>query len=493
MKPVRLKLFFSSLYWKISSIFLLILGVLAVFYILIAVHTAEMYYQEVGQQLNASAASHVVDEIVPFLNGRVNNQAMETIFHNVMVTNPSLEVYLLDSLGNILLYYAPNKTVRLKKVSLPPIDEFLAHHGKTFVLGDDPKKPGVQKGFSVARIDNNGRTDGYLYIILGGEEFESTTSAIFGSYILRLSAQTMGITLIATAAIGLLAFGYLTRNLRAIMRVLETFKSGRMDVRMSSTTGDELGQLAKAFNDMADTIQSQVEQISSVDALRRELVANVSHDLRTPLSSIHGYLETILMKEGALNSDEKHKYLTMALQNTERLEKLVEELFELSKLEAKQTLPQLEPFSIAELVQDAVQKYNVLAARSGITITAELPENLPLIYADIAMIDRVIQNLVDNAIKFTPKEGQVAIELSQIEAASVDVHIRDNGRGIPADELPVIFDRYYRSTRRNEGMGLGLAIVKKILEVHGIDINVKSRLNEGTVFSFQLPVYRKVS
>lgn len=493
MKNVRLKLFFSSLYWKISSVFLFILGILAVFYILIAVHTAEMYFQEVSQRLNSSAASHVVDEIVPFLNGQVNNQAMEKVFHNVMVTNPSLEVYLLDSLGNILLYYAPNKTVRLNKVSLTPIFDFIDHNGQKFVLGDDPKKPGIQKAFSAASITNNGHTDGYLYIILGGEEFESTTSAIFGSYILRLSAQTMGITLIAAAVIGLFAFGYLTRNLRTVMRNLDAFKSGKLDVRMSPMKSDELSQVAQAFNDMAGTIQRQMEEISNADALRRELVANVSHDLRTPLSGIHGYLETILMKDEELSADKRKKYIALTLQNTERLEKLVEELFELSKLEAKQTLPKMEPFSIAELVQDAIQKYNVLAVRSGIAINAKLPENLPLIYADIAMIDRVIQNLVDNAIKFTPEGGRVSIELSQIEGTTIDLKISDTGRGIPADELSVVFDRYYRSSHRSEGMGLGLAIVKKILEVHGIDISVESEVDKGTIFSFQLPIYRKAS
>ncbi len=243
---------------------------------------------------------------------------------------------------------------------------------------------------------------------------------------------------------------------------------------------------------MADTIVKNLEEIKTMDSLRRELVANVSHDLRTPLSTIHGYIETLMIKAESLTNEEREQYLKTVLTSTDRLRTLVEELFELSKLEAKQTKPNPEPFSISELVQDIGQKYLIIAEKKGITFQCVFPKDLPMIVADIALIDRVIQNLVDNAIKFTPAGGVVRIELHRLTNA-VDVKISDTGAGILPEDIPHIFDRYNKGSQKNifqnDGAGLGLAIVKKILEVHQLTIDVNSKVNEGTAFSFKLPVY----
>ena len=179
--------------------------------------------------------------------------------------------------------------------------------------------------------------------------------------------------------------------------------------------------------------------------------------------------------------------------STERLKNLVAELFELSKLEARETKPKPEPFSFAELVQDIQQKNIFIAQKKNIELSVDFPFDLPLVYADIGMMEKVIQNLLDNAIKFTSENGKVQIKLSQ-QNDEILVDIQDNGQGINKDELPHIFDRYQRNQRSaknlNEGIGLGLAIVKRIMEVHNMQIDVKSVQNKGTVFSFKIPVYK---
>jgi signal transduction histidine kinase len=179
--------------------------------------------------------------------------------------------------------------------------------------------------------------------------------------------------------------------------------------------------------------------------------------------------------------------------STERLKNLVAELFELSKLEARETKPNPEPFSLAELVQDIQQKNTLIANEKNIKLEVKFPYDLPMVYADIGMMEKVIQNLLDNAIKFTSENGNVLVKLTP-DSNEIFVEIQDTGQGIRREDLQHIFDRYQRNQRsgqkENEGLGLGLAIVKRIMEVHEMEIDVDSIPNKGTVFSFKIPVYK---
>ena len=267
------------------------------------------------------------------------------------------------------------------------------------------------------------------------------------------------------------------------------FAHGDHGSRATMESDDEIGQLAEAFNQMADTIVANMEELRRIDDLRRELVANVSHDLRSPLASIQGYLETIIIKEKDLSPEERQKYLQIILNNTTMLSRLVGELFELSKLEAKQIKPKFEAFSIADLTQDVVMKFRPLADDSRIQIEAVLPESLPLVVADIALVERALSNLIDNALRYTQENGAVKVELKQ-QGDRVGVIVSDTGKGIPEDELPHIFERFYRieksRSRGYSGAGLGLAIAEKILEIHDSQIQVRSVVDRGTTFSFFL-------
>ena len=178
-----------------------------------------------------------------------------------------------------------------------------------------------------------------------------------------------------------------------------------------------------------------------MDNLRRELVANVSHDLRTPLAAIHGYTETILMKSDTMEKKERKEHLQTRLTSTERLKKLVEELFELSKLEARETKPNLEAFQLSELAHDIRQKKLILAESKNITLTLDTLHDLPLVKADIGMIEKVFQNLIDNALKFTPNDGTIMIRLTD-ETDNIKVSISDSGIGISKDQIPHIYDRF---------------------------------------------------
>ena len=178
------------------------------------------------------------------------------------------------------------------------------------------------------------------------------------------------------------------------------------------------------------------------------------------------------------------------MKGSDRLQTLVNDLFELSKLEAGKIELRLEPMSLGELVHDVVTKFRLSASEKGININTVLAEDLPIVEVDVQKIERVLQNLIDNAVKFCDKGDQINIQLDARNTDKVKVRIEDTGAGIPSDELPHIFDRYFKSERsaQSGGTGLGLAIVKRIVELHGSDINVTSQLGQGTVFTFDLPV-----
>jgi signal transduction histidine kinase len=489
----RKKMFFSSLFWKISAIFLVTLLVLSIVYLYIAVYTAEMYFQETGQKLNAEVAPHIADENQCFINGEANEEALKHVFHSIMVINPSIEVYLLNTEGKILTYFAPNKIIKLDYVPLDPIKEFIVVGASSFVMGVDPKNETAMKGFSAAEVYEDSTLMGYIYVILGGEEYESAAQFVFGSYMLRLGVRSMGITLVAAALISLIALAFITRNLRKIIYVIRRFQDGDLGARVKLKGRGELGEFADSFNEMADTIVGNIEEMKTMDNLRRELVANVSHDLRTPLATIQGYIETILIKADSLSEENKKNYMQTIFGSTERLKKLVEELFELSKLEARETVSKPEPFPITELVQDVQQKNLIIAEPKKIKLSLDFPYDLPPVYADIGMMEKVLQNLLDNALKFTPENGNITISLAS-QKDDVLVTVKDTGPGISQKDLPHIFDRYQKAERTNlkdnEGLGLGLAIVKKILEVHNISISVESNEGKGTAFSFKVPIYK---
>ncbi len=493
MKNKKIK-FFKSLKWKITALFLLLMFLLSVIYLYISVTTAEKYFQETSQKLNIELAKHISDEAQCFIDGNVNQDVLKNIFHNVMVINPSIEVYLLDTTGTILTYFALDKKIKLKKIPLEPINSFIKEKGENFILGQDPRNKDREKAFSAAKVFEGEKFMGYIYVILGGEEYDNATELVFGSYILKLGLRSMIITLLAAIIISIISIRFIMRNLNKIITATQNFKNGDLNSRIKINSEDELGLLANSFNEMAEKIVQNIAEIKTMDNLRRDLVANVSHDLRTPLATIQGYIETIMIKSASISNEERNKHMKTILDSTERLKKLVEELFELSKLEAKEKVPKPEAFSIAELVQDIKQKNEVIASKKNINLTINFDEELPFVYADIGMMERIIQNLLDNAIKFTQENGKISIDLKK-KTESVEIKITDSGRGIASSDLPNIFDRFNRKERieknTNKGLGLGLAIVKKMLEVHNLEISVESKLEKGTSFIFEIPSCKK--
>lgn len=463
------------------------------FYLVLS-YSAGKYQQEVAQKLNAGLAQHIVDEEAWLAGEKVNHKALEKLFHNLMVINPTIEVYLLNREGRILDYAAPQGKVKRLSVDVVPIKQYLAGNITYPFTGDDPRSLQRHKVFSVAEIRGKQGLAGYVYVILGGELFDGINDRVKDSYILKFAMFMLIAALLVALLAGLGSFSYVTRRLRKLTGIMQNFSHpDSSDARFAVVAGskDEINLLGASFNEMADRIDQQVESLKQNDAQRRELIANVSHDLRTPLTSLHGYLETLLLKDDSLSTDEKRQYLEIANARSKQLNELIGELFELAKLDSCTTLMNVEAFSLAELVQDVVQKFQLQAEKRGVHLRTQFGADLPNAYGDIGLMQRVLDNLIENALRHTPEGGQVSITLDA-NPDRLTVKVADNGCGIPPSELPHIFDRFYRMEKNRENAehaGLGLAIAKRILDLHGSDIRADSVLQHGTTFEFYVPAY----
>jgi signal transduction histidine kinase len=304
----------------------------------------------------------------------------------------------------------------------------------------------------------------------------------------------MAAVVLVALAVGLLVFGLLTRRLSLLTERVQRFTESGFEaadaVAWTSAGDDEIDRLGKACAAMSEKIGDQFESLKENDRLRRELISNVSHDLRTPLASIQGYVETLLIKDASLSADERRRYLATTRKHTQHLGRLIGDLFELSKLEAASVEPQFERFSLAELLQDVVQEFELEAREKEIDIRFGTAGRDTSVYADIGLIQRVLENLLRNALKFTPRGGRISVSMDP-QPDSVAVTVADTGCGIADEDLPQIFDRFYRTHRSqaagSNSSGLGLAIVKRILDLHGSRITVSSEIDRGTRFVFDLP------
>ena len=459
-----------------------------------AVWSTPMFLQELNQKLNLGLAKNIVTEKALLVNHHVNQEALQSVFMGLMVVNPLIEVYLVDTDGKLLAYSAPPGVVKRDHIDLAPIKAFLSADRHLPVLGNDPRDVRRNKVFSAAEIRDNNKLQGYLYVVLGGQAYDSVVDMLQSSYMLRLWTGAIIVSLLIAGFAGFVLFRHITKRVQTLAQSMEQFKhsdfqqSVALPARFDGRPGDEIDQLGITFREMSERIIQQVKQLQHNDTSRRELVANVSHDLRTPLASLQGYLETLALKDSQLSDDEKKHYINIAYQHSERLRKLISELFELSTLENQGARLHFEPFSMSELIQDVSQKFQLEAQGKNLQLSTHIPAQPAFVSADIGLIQRVLENLIENAIKYTPPGGQIGISLMHGQH-TVATSISDTGHGIPESDLPHIFERFYRvdKHRDEDGTGLGLAIAKRIMQLHNSSIDVATRPNAGTTFSFQLP------
>jgi two-component system, OmpR family, sensor kinase len=488
---------FRTLYAKLSLGLLVLLVAVGAVYTMITLAITDTYIRQLNQEINRDLAHNIVADRNLVEEGRLNEEALKDTFNLYMSINPSIEIYLLDNAGRILSYSAAPEKIKRKSVSLAPIKAFLRMEDPYPLLGDDPRSHDRQKAFSVTDIPGKTSPEGYLYVVLRGEQYDSAETVVRTSYLLRMSGWAMAASLGFGLLAGLIVFHLLTGRLRRLTEHMETFTKQTIKQDLENVAppprADEVEVLSFTFDQMAARIQQQIELLQEEDALRRRLVAQVSHDLRTPLASLQGYLESLQIKKDNLSEEERDEFLRIALRQSKRLGRMLAELFELASLEAQESQPQPEPFALPELIYDAIEKHRLKAESEGVSLCLSLSPNTPFAYGDIGMTERVLDNLLDNAIQHTPTKGTITVTIST-EDESVTVSISDSGPGIMADQLAHIFDPFYRGAsaeKSTQHAGLGLAIAKRIMDMQNGEISAANvAAGPGSVFSFQLPLHR---
>lgn len=482
--------FLQSFPARLGAMFLLLVAVAAAGTVLITLRAFELRQIEIDQRLHADVAASMASEIEPLLTG--GDGEVGSAMHYMMVMNPSVEIYLLADDGRILDYFAAEgPEVRLDRVSVEPIEAFIEGTGSLPILGDNPRQPGRRHHFSASRIDlGRSAETGYLYVILHSIGYDEAAMGLQRRYLLRALRTSLLITLPLVGALGLIVFFFAARPLRTLTDTVRAFGSGQYDRRSDIDRRDEIGALARDFNAMADTIVSNVRRLEAADRERRELVANISHDLRNPLATIQGYLETLWQRDSRMTSEERASYYEILLSTARSLPRLVDDLFELSKLEAPETPPPMEPFSLSELVQDVAVTWRRRAADRGIELSTPHPDDLYLVYGNVGLVERALTNLVRNAVTHTPSGGSISVSVHGGNR-SIRVEVRDTGPGIAPADRERVFERFYigdaSRSKAKDGSGLGLAICKRIVELHGGEVGVDSEEGGGSTFYFELP------
>lgn len=480
-----------SLFAKLAIGLTVLLFAIGLLYMAINTLATKQYVARLNQDLHRSLAKNLVADKNLVQQGQLNEEALKQAFSQYMVVNPSIEIYLLDLQGKLLSYSVDPQSVMRDHVNLAPIKAFLTGT-KKYPRGDDPRSHDKQKAFSVTQVPSNQAPEGYLYVVLRGEQYEAFESMAFADFWTRAGWWSMVVSLGLGLLVGLAIFYWLTKRLRRVSFQMESFNDSNFTQTMPIKQGDstdEIDQIEQIFSNMAQRIQGQLLTLTTKDKQRRELVAQVSHDLRTPLASMLGYLESLRLKGQQTTPDEQEKYLDIVQKQGHRLRDMIDRLFELSSLEAKEIKPMIEPFIPLELVYDLQQKHYLRAKEADLNLQVLAAQSNVFALGDVALFERVLDNIIINAFAHATPKSTIDIGVQHHEE-QVIVTIHNRGQAISEDQRVSIFEPFFRAKQTSGSLrhaGLGLAIAKRLIQgMHGsIDFeNVKG----GVTFIVKLPI-----
>lgn len=380
------------------------------------------------------------------------------------------EIWVVDRNGNIIVDSSDKKTGDI----IPNFNP-TATGNKSYMTGSYFGTYAYPVLSVSAPITGNYRTYGYVVIHLPMEKVQESANSI-----LNIVYITSLIVFLLSLLILILFQRIVYRPLKKITEGAKQYADGNLAYRVKVTSKDEMGYLANTMNYMSD-------ELNKSEDYQRRFIANISHDFRSPLTSIKGYLEAIL--DGTIPPEMHEKYLRRVIGETERLTKLTSSMLTLNVLDTKGCLTRTN-FDINRVIRDTAASFEGQCEKKNITLDLTFTDDTEMVYADLGKIQQVLYNLIDNAIKFSHHDSHIFIQSSG-EREKVFVSVKDTGVGIAKKDLKKVFDRFYKSDssrgKDKSGTGLGLAIVKDIIQAHEENIDVISTEGVGTEFIFSLP------
>jgi signal transduction histidine kinase len=428
------------LFRRIYAVVFLLIALLGVIFVAITYIATTNFYEASTQMLNKDVAAHIARFTSPFGREGIDKDKADSVFYHAMVISPSAEVYFLDTSGRVIYFHGDTSEIKDFQVPLTPLRRYLSSEGRRHITGVDPRDPGRLKIFSAAPVESPEGLLGYIYVILGSRQYRSVTQMLYNSRVTPVVLFTVVIIVVVSLLFTAL---YLRR------------------VRMR-------------FDEMVAAMGRRFRE--------GDFMVNLSHDLRTPLAIARGYAETIVLKKGELSPEEELGYNELVVGQLRQVEKMVGQLFELAKMESRNFETKREPFVFSEMVGEVLR-----ATGAGERTEQHGMEDGSWVEADIGLMERVVQNLLVNAISYSTENGRICLRLRR-EADELVLRMANEGVALPADLLEWI---NARGDGRPERPAIGLTIVKRILSIHGYLFGAE--VHDGmNVFTIRMPVFKMV-
>lgn len=476
-------LWYRSLYWRIAFGFIALLASLLLAQGLLFFWLTDRFVSSSPARTPAQVAEIIADDI-----------ATELTQHPAA----SIETYIGTSFRRyqpFLVVLADGRRASNRPAMLPPgfdrgVQERLRR--STLGMGTESfgRRGGPRSAAEYAAVVVNGEQKGLVAV-------PTNPPPVF--VLLRELGPTLtwfGLGLLGVGAtiMALVIFRPAHNRLRSLEQAARALGEGRTEVRAGERGGDEVSSLARTFNRMAADLDSRAKALAASDRARRQLLADVSHELMTPLSAIRGYVETLSMPELTLDEATRRRYLGIVEQETHKLEAISGDLLDLARLEGGGETLNMEAVPVLDLFNRVADRHEPTIREHGITLDTEIAPETPPVWGDAARLEQALQNVAANAIRHTPRGGRVTLRAEGSDDG-VRITVHDTGPGIPPEHLPRVFDRFYKvdasraGTAVPSGSGLGLSIVRAIIEKHGGTVTASNVPDGGALFELLLPVH----
>ena len=487
----------SGLARRLTAALAVLLLVFGLFVALLVRQLGLQQEQQSVQRLSYHLARHIVGHWPAMSSAAdADRAAREELLRMLMTVNPAVQVYRLDAEGVVEHYIGEPGMVRAPRVDLAPVRAFLA--GAPLPLrGSDPMG-GPPRVFSAAMFPpqpGQARPPGYLYIVLDGAA-QSGLSQPFDNRAWWLGAMGALVAAgVVTWILGSMIMRRMTLPLHRLSLRLQAFQLGASSPPLAAgvqrPAGDEVTAIAASFDELAARIEAQLHEREAQAAAHREVIANVAHDLRTPLTALHGHLEALRTPGVAGDAVQRRLMVDAALSQSDKVRRLSRQLFELATLQSTDDLPHRERFRLDELVADTVQKFHPGVPRPAVALAAAPPGPIVL-EGDLHLIERALSNLIDNAVRHATTDEPVCVSIS-CDDHKVQVRVQDRGPGLPAElarRLGIGVPVREPPLRRADGGlgGLGLAIAQRIAVLHGGGLQLLHSGGPGTLLALVLPL-----
>ncbi|MCL1078689.1 sensor histidine kinase [Parashewanella spongiae] len=479
-----MKSLFSRLWLSVTFAVLLLLATLWQW----LEYSQQYTQQRVQQSLHSELAEHMADINPMLASGVTADSALKEAFHDLMLLGPSFEIYTLDTAGKVIAYDAKEEKIQTQTVNLLKINDFL-NKERLPILGTDPRGINHEKIFSVAKlIDPEGKHTGFLYVIIGGEQLDSWQTIVNENQAPTKFGVAIFFSILSAITIFTLFLKYFTKPLARLATDLSNIDVSNLTNGLALPIryrgSREVNQLSRDINILLEKLSDQHQALTKIQKSKHDFLLHLSHDLKTPLTSLLGYQETWLHTP---ESERESKWIEVAYRSGEKLKQLLTQLLELAALENGKITPSLETVSLNALLSDLEQSFAPQAKTRKVKLAFKQTSD-SIISTDVGLMRRILSNLIDNAIRHTPSGGLIDITLEKSARGSI-LKVRDTGAGMHIHELKAFNENKAESFSKESALpqlGVGLSIVQQLAALLNYKIDITSQPGKGCCFSLYI-------